>query len=76
MQLVLGAWNSYEFALNVFDFFCVQLALANPGCLVIGKLDDAQFLQTLGSEWVFLTVGEGIQVCKMLLHRTTAEREV
>jgi len=54
----------------------IQLALANPGCLVIGKLDDAQFLQTLGSEWVFLTVGEGIQVCKMLLHRTTAEREV
>ena len=40
------------------------------------KLDDSKFLEHLGSEWVFFTVGEAIQVCNMLKNRTAAEQEV
>ena len=53
-----------------------QLAFANPGALVITKLDDSKFLAHLGSEWVFFTVSEAIQVCTMLLNQAATERQV
>ncbi|KAG0562644.1 hypothetical protein KC19_9G162200 [Ceratodon purpureus] len=54
----------------------IQLAFANPGALVITKLDDSKFLAHLGSEWLFFTVSEAIQVCTMLLNQSAAERQV
>lgn len=45
----------------------IQLAFANPGTGVIQKLNDAGFVDVLGQEWFFLTVGEAVQVCSRLL---------
>lgn len=45
----------------------IQLAFANPGTGVIQKLNDAGFVDALGQEWFFLTVGEAVQVCSRLL---------
>lgn len=44
----------------------IQLAVANPGTGVIQKLNDAGFMDLLGQEWFFLTVGEAVQVCSRL----------
>lgn len=45
----------------------IQLAIANPGTGVIQKLNDAGFVEVVGQEWFFLTVGEAVQVCSRLL---------
>ncbi|KAH7281758.1 hypothetical protein KP509_36G062100 [Ceratopteris richardii] len=42
----------------------VQLAFANPGTKVIHKLNDAGFVQAVGNDWFFLTVGEAVEVCR------------
>jgi len=44
----------------------MQLALANPRATVLEKLDNSNFLSELGLEWIFMTVGEAIQVCSIL----------
>lgn len=62
--------------LRFFFLLWLQLALANPGALVITKLDDSKFLAHLGSEWFFFTVSEAILVCTMLLNQAAAEQEV
>jgi hypothetical protein len=54
----------------------LQLAVANPGSQVIQKLDTSGFLEQLGSEWVFFTVGEAVQVCSIMLNKSGAERSV
>jgi high affinity sulfate transporter 1 len=54
----------------------VQLAFANPGSQVIQKFDTSGFLEQLGSEWVFFTVGEAVQVCSIMLNKFEAERSV
>jgi high affinity sulfate transporter 1 len=54
----------------------IQLAVANPGSQVIQKFQYSGFLEKLGSEWVFLTVGEAIQVCSVLINKAGAERAV
>ncbi|KAL0390976.1 UNVERIFIED_CONTAM: Sulfate transporter 3.1 [Sesamum calycinum] len=45
-----------------------QLALANPGAEVMKKLNKSKFLETLGQEWIFLTVGEAVGACNYMLH--------
>eukprot|EP00249_Psilotum_nudum_P009976 c22261_g1_i1 orf=235-2301(+) len=45
----------------------LQLAIANPGSGVIQKLDEAKFVELVGQEWFFLTVGEAVQVCSRLV---------
>ncbi|KAG0555902.1 hypothetical protein KC19_11G011200 [Ceratodon purpureus] len=50
----------------------IQLAFANPGTSVLRKLDNSDFLARLGSEWVFMTVGEAIQVCSILMNHQDA----
>lgn len=44
-----------------------QLALANPGRSVIDKLFASKFVDTIGQEWIFLTVGEAVQTCSRRL---------
>lgn len=45
----------------------IQLAFANPGTGVIQKLNEAAFVDMLGQQWFFLTVGEAVQVCSRRL---------
>lgn len=54
----------------------IELAFANPGALVISKLDDSKFLAHLSSGWLFFIMSEAIQVCTMLLNQAAAERQV
>uniref|UniRef100_M1BP76 Sulfate/bicarbonate/oxalate exchanger and transporter sat-1 n=2 Tax=Solanum TaxID=4107 RepID=M1BP76_SOLTU len=32
------------------------------------KLNKSKFLETLGQEWIFLTVGEAVESCNYMLH--------
>ncbi|KAK4441645.1 Sulfate transporter 3.1 [Sesamum alatum] len=45
-----------------------KLVLANPGAEVMKKLNKSKFLETLGQEWIFLTVGEAVGACNYMLH--------
>ncbi|XP_029125354.1 coatomer subunit epsilon-1 [Cajanus cajan] len=40
-----------------------KLAMVNPRWLVIHKLKLAHFVDKIGKEWVFLTVGEAVDAC-------------
>ncbi|KAJ6846234.1 sulfate transporter 3.1-like [Iris pallida] len=46
----------------------LQLVLANPGSELMKKLDKSKILETIGQEWIFLTVGEAVGACNFLLH--------
>ncbi|KAG5129709.1 hypothetical protein JHK84_036106 [Glycine max] len=41
----------------------LELAMVNPRWLVIHKLKLALFVDKIGKEWVFLTVGEAVDAC-------------
>ena len=43
------------------------MAFANPGSGVMQKLNDSGFVDELGQEWFFLTVGEAVQVCSRMV---------
>lgn len=49
-------------------FYNEQLVLANPGSEVMKKLDKSKVLETIGQEWIFLTVGEAVAACNFMLH--------
>lgn len=42
--------------------------LANPGTEVMKKLDQSKFLENIGQEWIYLTVGEAVGACNFKLH--------
>ncbi|CDP03663.1 unnamed protein product [Coffea canephora] len=46
----------------------LKLALANPGAEVMKKLNKAKFIEAIGQEWIFLTVGEAVGACNSWLH--------
>ncbi|KAK8506207.1 hypothetical protein V6N13_002843 [Hibiscus sabdariffa] len=46
----------------------IKLVLANPGAEVMKKLNKAKFLENIGQEWVYLTVGEAVDACNYKLH--------
>ncbi|KAF8401739.1 hypothetical protein HHK36_012685 [Tetracentron sinense] len=46
----------------------LKLVLANPGSEVMKKLDKSKFIETIGQEWIYLTVGEAVGACNFLLH--------
>ncbi|XP_015079458.1 sulfate transporter 3.1-like [Solanum pennellii] len=46
----------------------LKLVLANPGAEVMKKLNKSKFIETLGQEWMFLTVGEAVEACNFMLH--------
>ncbi|KAE9605897.1 putative SLC26A/SulP transporter [Lupinus albus] len=41
----------------------VELAMINPRWLVIHKLKLAHFVDKIGKQWIFLTVGEAVDAC-------------
>lgn len=45
--------------------------MVNPGAEVMKKLNKSKFLETLGQEWIFLTVGEAVGACSYMLHSVT-----
>lgn len=47
------------FSLYVFQ----QLLLANPGPVVMTKLYDAKFVDVVGQDNIFLTVGDAVRAC-------------
>ncbi|GMI98751.1 sulfate transporter 3;1 [Hibiscus trionum] len=54
----------------------IKLVLANPGAEVMKKLNKAKFLENIGQEWVYLTVGEAVDACNYRLHtRKPAESQ-
>ncbi|XP_031500118.1 sulfate transporter 3.1-like isoform X2 [Nymphaea colorata] len=46
----------------------LKLALANPGTDVMVKLVKSEFVDSLGQEWIFLTVEEAVDACKFMFH--------
>ncbi|KAL5149631.1 Low affinity sulfate transporter 3 [Glycine soja] len=56
-----GFSNFYALTLGAMLF--LQLAMVNPRWLVIHKLKLALFVDKIGKEWVFLTVGEAVDAC-------------
>lgn len=45
-----------------------QLVIANPRSEVIKKLEKSKFIESLGEEWIYLTVGEAVGACNFMLH--------
>ncbi|KAL2924822.1 High affinity sulfate transporter 2 [Bienertia sinuspersici] len=41
----------------------VRLLLANPGCVVMTKLHDSKFVDEVGQDNIFLTVGDAVRAC-------------
>ncbi|KAG8389310.1 hypothetical protein BUALT_Bualt02G0216100 [Buddleja alternifolia] len=60
--------SMFEEVLKIIDRRGLKLGLANPGAEVMKKLNKSKFLETLGQEWVFLTVGEAVGACNYKLH--------
>ncbi|KAG8370256.1 hypothetical protein BUALT_Bualt14G0098000 [Buddleja alternifolia] len=50
---------------------CIKLVLANPGGEVMKKLDKSKFIDTIGHEWIYLTVGEAVNACTFMLQTCT-----
>uniref|UniRef100_A0A2P2NFI0 Uncharacterized protein MANES_05G080400 n=1 Tax=Rhizophora mucronata TaxID=61149 RepID=A0A2P2NFI0_RHIMU len=46
----------------------LKLVLANPGAEVMKKLHKSGFIEKIGKEWLFLTVGEAVGACNFMLH--------
>ncbi|KAI3460908.1 hypothetical protein Pfo_017571 [Paulownia fortunei] len=53
---------------KIIDRRGLKLALVNPGAEVTKKLNKSKFLETIGQEWIFLTVGEAVGACNYMLH--------
>ncbi|KAE8681715.1 Sulfate transporter 3.1 [Hibiscus syriacus] len=46
----------------------LKLVFANPGSEVMKKLNKSKFIETIGQEWIYLTVGEAVEACHYKLH--------
>ncbi|XP_044484510.1 sulfate transporter 3.1-like [Mangifera indica] len=53
---------------KVFDRRALKFVLANPGAEVSKKLDKSKFMENIGQEWIYLTVGEAVAACNFRLH--------
>ncbi|KAJ4727424.1 sulfate transporter 3 1 [Melia azedarach] len=62
---------------KILDRRALKLVLANPGAEVMKKLDKAKFIENIGQEWIYLTVGEAVEACNFMLHtcKPNAEKE-
>ncbi|KAG6432277.1 hypothetical protein SASPL_103852 [Salvia splendens] len=45
----------------------IKLVLANPGGEVMKKLHKSKIIDTIGQEWIYLTVGEAVSDCNIML---------
>lgn len=52
----------------------LKLVLANPGAEVMKKMNKSKFLEKIGQEWIFLTVGEAVGTCNYMLHTFKPKR--
>lgn len=43
--------------------------LANPGSEMMRKLDKSKFVDRIGKEWIYLTVGEAVNATNFMLHK-------
>ncbi|OVA15536.1 STAS domain [Macleaya cordata] len=50
------------------DRRALKLVLANPGGEVMVKLDKSKFIESIGREWIYLTVGDAVEACNFMLH--------
>ncbi|XP_058085031.1 sulfate transporter 3.1-like isoform X2 [Magnolia sinica] len=53
---------------KIVDRRGLKLVLANPGSVVMKKLDRSKFIDLIGQEWIYLTVGEAVGACNFMLH--------
>ncbi|KAL1832820.1 hypothetical protein ACET3Z_002471 [Daucus carota] len=60
--------SMFEEIKKTLDRRGLKLVLANPGGEVIKKLNKAKFIDALGQEWIYLTVGEAVGACNFMLH--------
>lgn len=56
---------------KIIDRRGLKLVMVNPGAEVMKKLNKSKFLETIGQEWMFLTVGEAVGACNYMLHTCT-----
>ncbi|XP_047957079.1 sulfate transporter 3.1-like [Salvia hispanica] len=52
---------------KIIDRRGLKLVLVNPVAEVMKKLEKSKFLETLGMEWIFLTVEEAVRACSYML---------
>ncbi|KAG6402997.1 hypothetical protein SASPL_135212 [Salvia splendens] len=52
---------------KIIDRRGLKLVLVNPVAEVMKKLEKSKFLESLGMEWVFLTVEEAVRACSYML---------
>ncbi|GER34256.1 sulfate transporter [Striga asiatica] len=49
------------------DRRCIKLVLSNPGGEVMKKLDKSKFIDKIGREWIYITVGDAVEACNFML---------
>lgn len=42
--------------------------IANPGAELMKKLSKSKFIETIGKDWIHLTVAEAVTACDYMLH--------
>ncbi|KAJ9188093.1 hypothetical protein P3X46_003486 [Hevea brasiliensis] len=60
--------SMFEEVKKITDRRGLKLVLANPGSEVMKKLNKSKFIENIGQEWIFLTVGEAVAACNFMLH--------
>ncbi|XP_073153789.1 sulfate transporter 3.1-like [Henckelia pumila] len=60
---------------NLFDKRYIKLVLANPGGEVMKMLDKSKFIDTIGRDWIYLTVREAVNACNFLLQTSKPQDE-
>ncbi|KAJ6321705.1 hypothetical protein OIU77_011723 [Salix suchowensis] len=53
-----------------------ELVLANPRSEVIKKLGKSKFIESIGQEWIYLTVGEAVAACNFKIHASKSNNQV
>ncbi|KAJ6685359.1 SULFATE TRANSPORTER [Salix purpurea] len=54
----------------------LKLVLANPRSEVIKKLGKSKFIESIGQEWIYLTVGEAVAACNFRIHASKSNNQV
>ncbi|XP_023547712.1 sulfate transporter 3.1-like isoform X2 [Cucurbita pepo subsp. pepo] len=60
--------SMFEEIKNILTRRGLKIVLANPGAEVMKKLDKGKFIESLGHEWIYLTVAEAVAACNYRLH--------
>ncbi len=60
--------SMFEEVKKIMERRDLKLVLANPGGEVMKKMNKSKFIEELGEEWIYLTVGEAVGACNFKLH--------